>query len=242
MSLTPGEADHLLLFTQASLAQARRDRGLRLNAPEATALIAHSVCEWARDGLTLATVRAMARSVLHAEDVLPEVPSIVTEVRVEARFDDGTRLVVVPNPFGLDSPSPTTLPAPEATSRITITNTSGTAIGLTSHLHLAEANPRLRFDRAAAFGMRLALPTGDTLWLEPGVTTDIGISPLRGDRVVIGNTGVVDGPLDDPLVRDRALQRLRDCGYLDIHDGAEVNETNRVEEAVARLMSDRRDA
>jgi predicted nucleotidyltransferase len=53
---------------------------------------------------------------------------------------------------------------------------------------------------------------------------------------------VVDGPLDDPLVRERALQRLRDCGYLDIHDGAEVNETNRAEEAVARLMSDRRDA
>lgn len=242
MSLTPGEADHLLLFTQASLAQARRDRGLRLNAPEATALIAHAVCEWARDGLNLATVRAKARSVLRAEDVLPEVPSIVTEVRVEARFDDGTRLVVVPDPFGLDSPSPTALPAPEAATRITITNTSGTAIGLTSHLHLAEANPRLRFDRAAAFGMRLALPTGDTLWLEPGVSTDIGIAPLRGDRVVIGNTGVVDGPLDDPKVRERALQSLRDCGYLDIHDGVDVNDAADAERAIGRLIDDRRES
>lgn len=90
--------------------------------------------------------------------------------------------------------------------------------------------------------MRLALPTGDTLWLEPGVTTDIGITPLRGDRVVIGNTGVVDGPLDDPKVRQRALQRLRDCGYLDIHDGVDVNDAADAERAIGRLMDDRRNS
>ena len=86
MSLTPGEADRLLLFTQAQLARARRDRGLRLNVPEATAIIADAVCEWARDGLTLTEARDRARTILGADDVLPDVPEVLAEVRVQSRL------------------------------------------------------------------------------------------------------------------------------------------------------------
>ena len=86
MPLTPGENDRLLLHLQASLAQRRRDRGLRLNVPEARALIADAVCEWARDGLTWAQARDLAGSLLTPEDVLPGVPGALSEVRVEGRF------------------------------------------------------------------------------------------------------------------------------------------------------------
>lgn len=239
MSLTPTERDHLLLFTQALLAAQRRDRGLRLNVPEATALIANAVCEWARDGLDLATARDRARSLLGPDDVLPEVLDILTEVRVEARFDDGTRLVVVEDPFQVATPTLQVIDAPSSDASLDITNTADVAIGLTSHLHLAEANPRLRFDRAAAFGMRLAMPTGDTLWLEPGATVTAGLTPIRGERVVVGNTGVIDGALDDPNVQARALDRLRSCGYLDIVDGVPINDEAQAEDAVAQLMVNR---
>lgn len=234
--LTPSEADRLLLFTQAQLARARKDRGLRLNAPEATALIADAVCEWARDGLDLPTVRSRAKEVLSVDDVLPGVEAIVEQVRVEARFDDGTRLVVVNNPFGTNpEPSPP-LTSPVASASLLITNASVTAIGVSSHVHLAEVNPRLRLDRGAAFGMRLAQPTGDALWILPGETVEVQITPISGERIVMGNTGVVDGPLDDPEVKERALLRLRECGYLDIVEGVDVNSPDSASDAVARLM------
>ena len=100
MRLTPTEQDRLLIFTAAQLARSRRARGLRLNVPEATALIADTVCEAARDGARLLDAARAGASVLGRDDVLPGVTDIVTEVKVEAVFDDGTRLVVVRDPFG----------------------------------------------------------------------------------------------------------------------------------------------
>ncbi|MFF2149671.1 urease subunit gamma, partial [Kitasatospora sp. NPDC058190] len=100
MQLTPTERDRLLIFTAAELARARRARGLRLNIPEATALISDTVCEAARDGLRLTEAVARGRSVLSPDDVLPGVPDLVTEIQVEAVFEDGTRLAVITDPFG----------------------------------------------------------------------------------------------------------------------------------------------
>lgn len=99
MRLTPTERDRLLLFSAAQLARARRARGLLLNVPEATALIADTVCEAARDGLRLAEAVEAGRTVLSAAEVLPGVPDVVTEIQVEAVFDDGTRLAVISDPF-----------------------------------------------------------------------------------------------------------------------------------------------
>lgn len=100
MPLTPTERDRLLLFTAAELARSRRARGLGLNVPEATALIADTVCEAARDGLRLAAAVERGRTVLGPGDVLPGVADVVTDIQVEAVFDDGTRLAVVSDPFG----------------------------------------------------------------------------------------------------------------------------------------------
>lgn len=234
------EADRLLLFTQAQLARTRRERGLKLNVPEATAYIADAVCEMARDGLDLPTVRERARHLLGVDDVLPEVPDLMSDVRVEARFDDGTRLVVVADPFRVGVDQEGRGVAPLADLTLDVTNEADTAIALSSHIHLAEINPRLRLDRSAAFGRRLAIPAGATIWIRSQETVSVPTTPLRGERVVIGNTGLVNGSVDDPAVRAQALAGLRRCGYLDIVDGVAVNGRVDAEGAVARLVVERR--
>lgn len=242
MALTPGESDRLLLFLQGQLARARRERGLRLNVPEATAYIADAACEMARDGLDLPTVRERARHLLGPDDVLPEVPGLLPAVRVEARFDDGTRLVVVTDPFGMGADAEGDSPTPVGDLDLAVRNEAGTAIAISSHIHLAEVNPRLRLDRGAAFGRRLAVPAGSTIWVRAGESITVPTTPLLGERTVIGNTGVIDGRVDDPAVRERALAALRRCGYLDIVDGVDVNDIAQAEDAVGHLVVERREA
>ncbi|GAA2145139.1 urease subunit gamma [Kitasatospora kazusensis] len=233
MRLTPTERDRLLIFTAAELARARRARGVRLNVPEATALIADTVCEAARDGRRLAEAIHAGRTVLTADDVLPGVPDVVTVIQVEAVFDDGTRLAVVNDPFqghgslGDDAPG-TALPGSgegydptEETIRLPVHNTSGVPISVTSHFHFFEANPRLAFDRAAAYGTHLAVPAGSTVRFDPGATVEIGLTPIGGTRVAIGFAGLVDGPLDAPGAREAALEKARATGYLTTYDNAE---------------------
>jgi urease subunit gamma/beta len=228
--LTPTERDRLLIFTAAELARARRARGVRLNVPEATALIADTVCEAARDGRRLAEAIEAGRSVLSAEDVLPGVPDVVTTLQVEAVFDDGTRLCVIDDPFrgagslGPDAPG-AALPGDgagyrpqEPTVRLPVRNTSTVPITVTSHFHFFEANPRLAFDRAAAYGTRLAVPAGSTVRFDAGATVEVELLPIGGARVAIGFAGLVDGPLDAPGARDAALAKARATGYLTAYD------------------------
>jgi urease subunit gamma/beta len=225
MRLTPTDRDRLLIFTTAELARARRARGLRLNVPEATALIADTVCEAARDGVRLMAAAAAGASVLTADDVLPGVVDIVREVKVEAVFDDGTRMVVVRNPFGdggslgNDAPgaviaAPRESVSPAGLISLVATNTADVPISITSHFHFFEVNPRLSFDRAAAYGMRLAIPAGSALRFEPNVPTDVPLVPIAGGRVAIGFAGLVDGPLDAPGAKNAALARAAAQGYL----------------------------
>ncbi|MFD7340092.1 urease subunit gamma [Streptomyces violascens] len=222
MRLTPTERDRLLLFGAAELARARRARGLRLNVPEATALIADTVCEAARDGRRLAEAIETARAVLGPDDVLPGVSDVVTEVHVEAVFDDGSRLAVVSDPIGGtagEAAPGALLPGdgyPEAAPevRLTVTNTATVPISVTSHFHFFEANPRLDFDRAAAYGMRLCVPAGSSVRFGPGESEEVGLVPIGGDRVAIGFAGLVDGPLDAPGAKEEALRRAAACGYL----------------------------
>ncbi|GAA1944046.1 urease subunit gamma [Kitasatospora viridis] len=236
MRLTPTERDRLLIFTAAELARARRARGLRLNVPEATALIADTVCEAARDGKRLAEAVEAGRTVLGADDVLPGVPDVVTVIQVEAVFDDGTRLAVVNDPFrgagslGEDGPG-AALPGTgegydpvEETVLLPVHNTSAVPISVTSHYHFFEANPRLAFDRAAAYGTRLAVPAGSSVRFEPGAVVEVGLLPIGGERVAIGFAGLVDGPLDAPGAREAALAKARATGYLVTFDDAESEE------------------
>jgi len=99
MDLSPREKDKLLLFTAGLLAERRRDRGLKLNYPEAIALISASILEGARDGLTVAGLMDIGRTVLGAEDVMDGVVEMIHDVQVEATFPDGTKLVTVHDPI-----------------------------------------------------------------------------------------------------------------------------------------------
>lgn len=99
MELTPREKDKLLLFTAALLAERRLARGLKLNYPEAVALISATVMEGARDGRTVAELMEAGRQVLGREQVMDGVPEMIPDVQVEATFPDGTKLVTVHDPI-----------------------------------------------------------------------------------------------------------------------------------------------
>ena len=99
MELTPREKDKLLLFTAALVAERRRDRGLKLNYPEAMALISAAVMEGARDGKSVAQLMSEGRAVLTRADVMEGVPEMIPEIQVEATFPDGTKLVTVHQPI-----------------------------------------------------------------------------------------------------------------------------------------------
>ncbi len=99
MELTPREKDKLLLFSAALLAERRRARGLKLNYPEAVALISFEIMEGARDGKTVAELMDLGRTLLTVDDVMDGIADMVHEVQVEATFPDGTKLVTVHNPI-----------------------------------------------------------------------------------------------------------------------------------------------
>jgi urease subunit gamma len=99
MNLTPREKDKLLLFTASLLAERRKARGLKLNHPEAIALISASILEGARDGRTVAELMSAGRHVLTRADVMEGVAEMIPEIQVEATFPDGTKLVTVHQPI-----------------------------------------------------------------------------------------------------------------------------------------------
>jgi urease subunit gamma len=99
MELTPREKDKLLIFTAALVAERRRARGLKLNYPEAMALISAAILEGARDGRTVAELMSFGKTVLARDDVMDGVADMIPEIQVEATFPDGTKLVTVHEPI-----------------------------------------------------------------------------------------------------------------------------------------------
>ena len=98
MHLTPREQEKLLVVVAGDLARRRRERGLRLNHPEAVALITSELLEGARDGRTVAELMSWGSTILTREDVMEGVPEMIHAVQVEATFPDGTKLVTVHDP------------------------------------------------------------------------------------------------------------------------------------------------
>ncbi|MGI6850809.1 urease subunit gamma [Mesorhizobium sp. 1B3] len=99
MELSPREKDKLLLFTAALLAERRKQRGLKLNYPEAVAYISGAILEGARDGKSVAELMSFGATLLTRADVMEGVPEMIHDVQVEATFPDGTKLVTVHNPI-----------------------------------------------------------------------------------------------------------------------------------------------
>jgi urease subunit gamma/beta len=152
--------------------------------------------------------------------VLAGVDALVPRIEVEALFADGSRLIVLHDPIGRSEPPPALPPEPPlawldgALGPFAARNTAEVPIGLTSHVHLFEVNRRLELDRAAVYGLRPALAAGIKLVIEPGASMGLHGVPIEGRRVVRGHGGLVDGPLDEPGARERALALARERGYL----------------------------
>jgi len=99
MELTPREKDKLLLFTAALLAERRKEKGLKLNYPEAMAFISAGILEGAREGKTVAELMDFGRTLLSRDEVMDGIAEMIHEVQVEATFPDGTKLVTVHDPI-----------------------------------------------------------------------------------------------------------------------------------------------
>lgn len=221
MELTPSELDRLLIFNVAQLAQSRRLRGVKLNKPEAVALISHAVIEAARDGANHSAALNAGLSAVTNEELLPGVGPLLNGIAVEAVFSDGRRLVVVDfESTDNDVPGKVTRLSPvekEIKSDIvsvTVVNDSDIQISVTTHMHFFETNPRLRFDRAATYGKHLYIPAGEHIDFPPGVEVTVELIPITGNRILIGYAGLVDGPLDAPGAKESAIAKARSLGYL----------------------------
>ena len=99
MQLTPREIDKLMIYTASEVARKRQARGLKLNYPEAVAILSAEILEAARDGKSVAEIMVSGAGILKRDDVMPGVPEMIHEVQVEATFPDGTKLVTVHDPI-----------------------------------------------------------------------------------------------------------------------------------------------
>jgi len=206
MNLTPREKDKLLIAMAAMVARRRLERGVKLNYPEAIALITDFVVEGARDGRSVADLMEAGAHVIAADQVMDGIAEMIHDVQVEATFPDGTKLVTVHEPIrgsaGRLTPGEiTTLPGDlimnegRESLTLTVANSGDRPIQIGSHYHFFEANPALRFERDKARGFRLDIPAGTAVRFEPGQTREVRLVALAGKREVYGFRQEIMGKL-----------------------------------------------
>jgi len=206
MQLTPREKDKLLIAMAAMVARRRLERGVKLNHPEAIALITDTVVEGARDGRSVSELMEAGAHVLTADQVMEGVADMIHDIQVEATFPDGTKLVTVHHPIrGAASrsvPGEVVMPEGEIVFNegmeriaLAVANTGDRPIQVGSHYHFFETNPALSFDREKARGMRLDVAPGTAVRFEPGSTREVVLVPLSGKREVYGFRQGVMGAL-----------------------------------------------
>ncbi|MFF5210512.1 urease subunit gamma [Streptosporangium sp. NPDC000396] len=225
MHLTPHEQERLLIHVAADVARKRKEREVKLNYPEAVALITAHVLEAARDGKSVHELMSTGNEILSRGDLMPGVAEMISDLQIEATFEDGTKLVTIRNPFadadagGKDGEEgerearaqslihPGKIDHPEGATQVPfnegreitmveVTNTDDRPIQVGSHYHFYEANPLLDFDRSVAYGKRLHIPAGSSVRFEPRCTRTVKLVPIEGKRVVAGLRGQVGGQLD----------------------------------------------
>jgi urease subunit gamma/beta len=203
MFLTNREQEKLLIYTASKLALERKNRGLKLNYPEAVAIISSYIIEGARDGKSVAQLMVDATKVLKEDDVLEGVASMMYMVQVEATFEDGTKLVTVHNPIPYDKNK--LIPGEYLVDEGEI-ELNASKVG--SHYHFFEVNKELSFERVKAYGKRIDIPAGTSVRFEPGSKKSVNLIDFSGRRYVSGFNGLVEGFLDDENVKAKAMQNL----------------------------------
>ena len=219
MFLTNREQEKLMLYTASCLAHERKNRGLKLNFPEATAILSSYIIEGARDGKSVAQLMVDATKVLKEDDVMEGVASMMYMVQVEATFDDGTKLVTVHNPIAYSKTSmipgeyivdegEIELNVNKEITTIQVINKGDRPVQIGSHYHFFEVNSALDFERNQAYGKRLDIAAGTSVRFEPGSIKSINLIDFSGRRYVSGFNGLVEGFLDDENVKAKAMQNL----------------------------------
>lgn len=249
MKLAPRELEKIRLHNVGYLAQKRLARGVRLNMPEAVALIATQLLEFIRDGRSVAELMNIGATLLGRRQVMPGVAHLLDEVQVEGTFPDGTKLVTVHKPISREdgdlalalsgsflpvpsldifpprdtteeleagklyaAPGAITInPGREVTS-LSVTNMCDRPIQVGSHYHFIETNPKLKFDRALAYGKRLNILAGTAVRFEPGDVKTVSLVPIAGKRVVRGGNGLCNGPISPANLND-VMMRVAAGGF-----------------------------
>lgn len=206
MHLTQRETERLLIHQAGNLAKERKDRGLKLNYPEAIAYITSELLERARDGKTVADLMSEGRQILTADDCMDGVPEMIAEIQFEATFPDGTKLVtvhepiipnfkIIPGEFLLED-GDIELNAGRETKTLEVTNLADRPIQVGSHFHFYEVNRQLKFDRDEAKGFRLNIPSGNAVRFESGEKKTVELVKIGGNRIGGGLNDMCTGSMD----------------------------------------------
>ncbi|HIC40560.1 MAG TPA: urease subunit gamma [Piscirickettsiaceae bacterium] len=214
MDLTPREKDKLMIFTASLLAKKRKDRGVKLNYPEAIAYISAEILEGARDGKSVAEMMEYGRQLLTEKDVMDGISSMIPDIQVEATFPDGTKLVTVHNPIqpvksSLDDTSSDDVLIPgevlinfskeieinidRERVKVVVSNHGDRPIQVGSHYHFFETNTALSFERDKTKGFRLNIPSGTAVRFEPGQEREVELVKYGGKNVIYGFNGKIMG-------------------------------------------------
>jgi urease subunit gamma/beta len=229
MLLTPTELERLTLYTAAELARKRRAKGLKLNFPEATAIIADEILEGAREGRSVAELIGFGSTILTTDDVMPGVADLMPVLQVEGTFPDGTKLVTVHDPIRSGKQkkdgvavTPGEIFTPDGDielnvgrrqAKVKAVNTGDRPIQIGSHYHFFEANKALDFDRAASFGMHLDIPAGTAVRFEPGEAKEVALVAFGGSGEVFGLNNLTDGTTKGERAKNDALGKAKAQGF-----------------------------
>lgn len=229
MLLTPTELERLTIYVAAEMARKRRAKGLRLNHPEAVALIVDEILEGAREGRSVAELISWGSTILNGDDVMPGVPDLMPIIQVEGTFPDGTKLVTVHDPIrpGKEkSPESAVTPgeifadegrielnAGRRKTTIRAFNTGDRPIQVGSHYHFFETNKALEFDRSQAFGMHLDIPAGTAVRFEPGERKEVTLTEFGGTGEMLGLNSLTEGSSKSETAKAAALKRARERGF-----------------------------
>jgi urease subunit gamma/beta len=230
MLLTPTELERLTIYTAAELARKRRAKGLKLNHPEAAAIIADEILEGAREGRSVADLIGFGSTILSTDDVMPGVAEMMPVLQVEGTFPDGTKLVTVHEPIRpgkaavaenervrpgeiIAAEGDIEINAGRRRATVKAVNTGDRPVQVGSHFHFFEANKALDFDRAAAFGMHLDIPAGTAVRFEPGESKEVSLVAFGGTGEIYGLNGLTMGTTRSDSRKAEALQKARALGF-----------------------------
>jgi urease len=255
LHLTPREIDHLQLHNVGRLAQYRLARGLKLNHPEAIALITSQMMEKIRDGkMSVSQLMTYGQSLLGVHQVQKGVDSLIPQVQIEATFPDGTKLLTIHQPIVAEHGNlkaaleGSFLPVPDVAVfqsaadsgsmipgkihyhdqdivlnetkdhiEIPVTNTGDRPIQVGSHYAFVETNAALQFDRQAAIGMRLSVPSGASVRFEPGERKNVTLVQIGGSQNVVTGNLLTNGPVPSAADTDAVrviMDRVAAGGFL----------------------------